>query len=66
LTSSARRGTRIVGSLRSADGKGVVRMADRFDTDVDDLSVHELQPGYEELAADVSQAPARPGERNKD
>jgi hypothetical protein len=29
--------TRILGSLRSADGKGVVRMQDRFDTDIDDL-----------------------------
>jgi uncharacterized protein YndB with AHSA1/START domain len=28
---------RILGSLRSADGKGVVRMEDRFDTDIDDL-----------------------------
>ncbi len=29
--------TRILGSLGSADGKGVVRMEDRFDTDIDDL-----------------------------
>ena len=28
---------RILGSLRSADGKGVVRMEDRFDTDIDDM-----------------------------
>ena len=28
---------RILGSLRSANGKGVVRMRDRFDTDIDDL-----------------------------
>jgi uncharacterized protein YndB with AHSA1/START domain len=28
---------RILGSLRSADGKGVVRMEDRFDTSVDDM-----------------------------
>ena len=27
----------ILGSLRSADGKGVVRMVDRFDTDIDDV-----------------------------
>src|SRR5216684_254130 len=37
MTSNARGGTRILGSLRSADGKGVVRMEDRFDTDIDDL-----------------------------
>jgi uncharacterized protein YndB with AHSA1/START domain len=36
MTSSARAG-RILGSLRSADGKGVVRIEDRFDTDIDDL-----------------------------
>ena len=37
MTSDDRAGTRILGSLRSADGKGVVRMQDRFDTDVDDV-----------------------------
>src|SRR5579863_4419012 len=37
MTSNARGGTRILGSLRSADGKGVVRMEDRYDTDIDDL-----------------------------
>jgi uncharacterized protein YndB with AHSA1/START domain len=28
---------RILGSLRAADGKGIVRMEDRFDTDIDDV-----------------------------
>jgi uncharacterized protein YndB with AHSA1/START domain len=37
MTSNASAGSRILGSLRSADGKGVVRMEDRFDTDIDDL-----------------------------
>jgi len=37
MTSNARPGNRIVGSLRSADGKAVVRMEDRFDTDIDDV-----------------------------
>ena len=37
MTSNARGSGRILGSLRSADGKGVVRMEDRFDTDIDDL-----------------------------
>ena len=37
MTSNARAGRRILGSLRSADGKGIVRMEDRFDTDIDDL-----------------------------
>jgi uncharacterized protein YndB with AHSA1/START domain len=37
MTSDAGAGTRILGSLRSAHGKGIVRMQDRFDTDIDDL-----------------------------
>ena len=37
MTSNARGSTRILGSLRSADGKGIVRMEDRYDTDIDDL-----------------------------
>jgi uncharacterized protein YndB with AHSA1/START domain len=37
MTSNERAGTRILGRLRSADGKGVVRMQDRFDTDIGDL-----------------------------
>ena len=37
MTSNAGGIGRILGSLRSADGKGVVRMEDRYDTDVADL-----------------------------
>ena len=37
MTSSTPAGARILGSLRSADGTGVVRIEDRYDTDVDDL-----------------------------
>jgi uncharacterized protein YndB with AHSA1/START domain len=37
MTSSARGGGRILGSVRSRDGKGVVRMENRFDTDIDDV-----------------------------
>lgn len=37
MTSNTTDGIRILGSLRSADGKGVVRIEDRFDTDIDDL-----------------------------
>src|SRR5579864_5373626 len=37
MTSNARGDSRILGSLRSADGKGVVRIEDRFDTEIDDL-----------------------------
>ncbi len=37
MTDNARPGTRVLGSLRSADGTGVVRIEDRYDTDIDDL-----------------------------
>jgi uncharacterized protein YndB with AHSA1/START domain len=37
MTSNARGSGRILGSLRSADGKGIVRIEDRYDTDIDDL-----------------------------
>ena len=37
MTSNAHDSGRILGSLRSADGKGAVRMQDRYDTDIDDL-----------------------------
>ena len=37
MTSNASPGTRILGSLRSAEGVGVVRIEDRYDTDIDDL-----------------------------
>jgi uncharacterized protein YndB with AHSA1/START domain len=37
MTSDEHGGNRILGSLRSADGMGVVRMEDRYPTDIDDL-----------------------------
>jgi uncharacterized protein YndB with AHSA1/START domain len=37
MTSEARTGSRILGSLQTADGRGVVRMQNRFDTNIDDL-----------------------------
>ncbi len=37
MTRNARPGIRILGSLKSADGAGVVRIEDRYDTDIDDL-----------------------------
>jgi uncharacterized protein YndB with AHSA1/START domain len=37
MTTNTRGGGRILGSLRSADGKGVVRIENRYRTDVDDL-----------------------------
>jgi uncharacterized protein YndB with AHSA1/START domain len=37
MTSNAPAGDRILGSLRVQDGKGAVRMEDRFDSDIDDV-----------------------------
>ena len=37
MTSNAGGSGRILGSLRSANGKGIVRMEDRYDTNIDDL-----------------------------
>jgi len=37
MTSNAGGGGRILGSLRSANGKGIVRMEDRYDTNIGDL-----------------------------
>jgi len=45
MTSNPPVGGRILGSLRSADGKGVVRMEDRFDTAIDDLWSALTDPG---------------------
>jgi uncharacterized protein YndB with AHSA1/START domain len=45
MTSNARPGARILGSLRSADGKGIVRIEDRFDTDISDLWSALTDPG---------------------
>jgi uncharacterized protein YndB with AHSA1/START domain len=37
MTSDAQSGSRVLGSLRSADGTGIVRLEDRYDTDIEDL-----------------------------
>jgi uncharacterized protein YndB with AHSA1/START domain len=45
MTGNARPGTRILGSLRSAGGNGVVRIEDRYDADIDDLWLALTDPG---------------------
>jgi len=45
MTGNAAAGDRIVGTLRTGDGKGVVRMEDRFDTGIDDLWSALTDPG---------------------
>jgi uncharacterized protein YndB with AHSA1/START domain len=58
MTGNADAGNRIIGSLASADGKGVVRMQDRFHTDIDDLWSAITDPGrlarwYGEVEGDL-------------
>jgi uncharacterized protein YndB with AHSA1/START domain len=45
MSSNAAAGNRIVGTLRAEDGTGVVRMEDRFDTEIDDLWSALTDPG---------------------
>jgi uncharacterized protein YndB with AHSA1/START domain len=45
MTNDARDHHRILGSLTSADGKGLVRVEDRFDTDIQDLWSALTDPG---------------------
>ena len=45
MTSNPRPGPRILGSLRSASGKGVVRIEDRYGTGIDDLWSALTDPG---------------------
>ena len=61
MSSRARGGSRILGSLASADGKGVVRIEDRYDTGIDDLwsaltDPERLARWYGQVAGDL-----RPG-----
>ena len=45
MTSNPRPGPRILGSLRSAGGKGVVRIEDRYSTGIEDLWSALTDPG---------------------
>lgn len=45
MTSNAPRRVRVLGTLSTADGKGVVRMEDRFETDIDNLWSALTEPG---------------------
>jgi uncharacterized protein YndB with AHSA1/START domain len=59
MTRNPREGQRILGSLRSAAGTGVVRLEDRFDTDIHDLwsaitDPHRLARWYGQVEGDLS------------
>src|ERR1700685_4234690 len=45
MTGNAAAGNRIVGTLRTADGKGIVRIEDRFGTGIADLWSALTDPG---------------------
>jgi uncharacterized protein YndB with AHSA1/START domain len=45
MTSSERTGNRLLGTLGSSGGKGVVRVEGRYDTDIDDLWSAITDPG---------------------
>ena len=45
MTSNTGPGTRILGSLRSAQGQGIVHIEDRFETDIGDLWSALTDPG---------------------
>ena len=58
MTSNAREGGRVLGTLRSAEGKGIVRVEDRFDTEIDDVWSALTDPSrlgrwYGELEGDL-------------
>lgn len=46
MISNANGGDRILGSLRSADGSGVVRMEDRYAIDINELWTALTEPGH--------------------
>jgi uncharacterized protein YndB with AHSA1/START domain len=67
MTSDAGEGGRIRGSLGSAEGKGIVRMDDRFDSGIDDVWSALTDPSrlgrwYGEVEGD-QQRHSRLGER---
>jgi uncharacterized protein YndB with AHSA1/START domain len=45
MTGNARPATRLLGTVRSADGNGVVRIEDRYHTEIDDLWSAITDPG---------------------
>jgi uncharacterized protein YndB with AHSA1/START domain len=58
MSGNERAGGRILGTLGSADGKGVVRMEDRFGTDIDDVWAALTEPSrlarrYGEVEGDL-------------
>jgi uncharacterized protein YndB with AHSA1/START domain len=61
MSSDVRAGGRILGSLRTADGKGVVRMEDRYDTDIDDLWSALTEPDRLARWIAVVEGDLRPG-----
>ena len=58
MTNNPHTADRILGSLGSAEGRGIVRMEDRFDTDIDDVWSALTDPSrlahwYGEIEGDI-------------
>ena len=69
MTSNARTGDRILGTIRSAEGKGIVHMEDRFDAQVSDVWLaltDRRRPGSNLLRAEIvtPHCPETPGARH--
>ena len=64
MSGNARPSTRVVGSLRSADGAGFVRIEDRYDTDIEDLWDAITDPARLARWHGQVEGDLRPGERS--
>ena len=58
MTGNTQAGPRVLGSLQTADGKGIVRIDDRYDTNINDLwsaltEPHRLARWIAEVAGDL-------------
>src|SRR5580693_9040618 len=61
MTGNPHPDTRILGSLRSADGTGVVRIEDRYHADIDDLWSALTDPGRLQIWYGEVEGDLRPG-----
>jgi uncharacterized protein YndB with AHSA1/START domain len=61
MSSNAGPGSRILGALRSVDGVAVVRVQDRYDTDIDDLWTAVTDPARLALWYGLVDGDLRPG-----
>jgi hypothetical protein len=63
MSGNADQGTRLLGVLGSADGKGVVRVADRLDATIDDVWQADRPRRRLQVTAGRRRGLSRPGGR---